>query len=67
MRRYGDAVEFLIETNSHSYYQIAVNLAGALVDLDRGADKKSWDTWDSKAEVATQIGDGFWTIEIAFR
>lgn len=61
---YGDVVEFLIETDSHSYYQLAVNPAGALVDLDRGADKKSWDTWDSKAEVATQIGDGFWTIEI---
>lgn len=61
---YGDAVEFLIETESHSYYQIAVNPAGAVVDFDRGADKKSWDDWDSKAEVATHVGDGFWTIEI---
>jgi len=61
---YGDVVEFLIETNAHSYYQIAVNPAGAIVDFDRGADKKSWDSWDSQAEVATQIGDGFWTIEI---
>jgi hypothetical protein len=61
---YGDCVEFLIETDSHSYYQIAVNPAGAIVDFDRGADKKSWDTWDSKAEVATEIGDGYWTVEI---
>jgi hypothetical protein len=61
---YGDAVEFLIETNLHSYYQIAVNPAGAIVDYDRGADKKSWDSWSAKAEVATQIGDGYWTIEI---
>ncbi|HWB00762.1 MAG TPA: DUF4838 domain-containing protein [Pirellulales bacterium] len=61
---YGDAVEFLIETDSHSYYQIVVNPAGAIVDLDRGVDKGSWDTWESKADVATQVGDGFWTIEI---
>ena len=64
---YGDVVEFLIATESHSYYQIAVNPAGAIVDFDRaGADKKSWDAWDSKAEVAAQCGDGFWTIEIRF-
>ena len=28
---YGDAVEIVLETESHSYYQIAVNPAGALV------------------------------------
>lgn len=62
---YGDVVEFLIETNSHSYYQIAVNPAGAIVDFDRaGVDKKSWDAWDSMAEAATEIGDDYWTIEI---
>lgn len=62
---YGDAVEFLIATESHSYYQIAVNPAGAVVDFDRaGVDNKSWDSWESKAEVATQVGDGYWTIEM---
>jgi hypothetical protein len=60
----GDVVEVLLQTDSHSYYQIAVNPAGAVVDYDRGADKRAWDDWDSLAEVATQIGDGFWTVEI---
>lgn len=61
---YGDAVEILLATESHNYYQIAVNPAGALVDLDRGADKNNWFNWDSQAEVATHIADGFWTAEI---
>ncbi len=61
---YGDLVEFLIQTDSHSYYQIAVNPAGVVVDFDRGASKAAWDSWGSGAEVATQIGDGFWTVEM---
>jgi tetratricopeptide (TPR) repeat protein len=61
---YGDAVEILLETESHSYYQIAVNPAGAVIDLDRGASKNSWYGWDSQAEVATQIADDHWTVEI---
>lgn len=61
---YGDAVEILLDTDSHSYYQIAVNPAGALVDLDRGASRNNWFNWSSQAEVATQTGDGFWTVEI---
>ncbi|HBL43444.1 DUF4838 domain-containing protein [Gimesia sp.] len=61
---YGDAVEILLNTESHSYYQLAVNPAGALIDLDRGADRNNWFRWDSQAEVATQIGDGYWTAEI---
>lgn len=61
---YGDVVEILLETDSHSYYQIAVNPAGALADLDRGADKSARFRWESQAEVATQIEEGRWTIEI---
>ncbi|QDT91673.1 DUF4838 domain-containing protein [Gimesia algae] len=61
---YGDAVEILLNTESHSYYQIVVNPAGALIDLDRGADRNNWFRWDSQAEVATQIADGYWTAEI---
>lgn len=61
---YGDAVEILLDTDSHSYYQIAVNPAGALIDLDRGASRNNWFNWSSQAEVATQAGDGFWTVEI---
>ena len=61
---YGDVVEIELETDAHSYYQIAVNPAGALVDLDRGANKANWFRWESQAEVATQIADDHWTIEI---
>ncbi len=61
---YGDVVEILLETEAHSYYQIAVNPSGALVDLDRGAAKKSWFGWDSQAEVATHVAEDHWTIEI---
>lgn len=61
---YGDAIEILLETESHSYYQIVVNPAGALVDLDRGTDKNNWFRWNSQAEVATHIADDHWTAEI---
>jgi Domain of unknown function (DUF4838)/Carbohydrate family 9 binding domain-like len=60
----GDAVEILLDTNMHSYYQIVVNPAGALIDLDRGTTRYQWFKWASQAEVATQAGDGYWTIEI---
>jgi len=61
---YGDAVEILLETDSHSYYQVAVNPAGVLVDLDRGAAKREWFRWESQAEVATHVADDHWTVEI---
>jgi tetratricopeptide (TPR) repeat protein len=61
---YGDAVEILLETESHSYYQIVVNPAGTLIDLDRGADRQHWFGWASQAEVATQVADDHWTVEI---
>ena len=60
----GDAVEILLQTDAHSYSQIAVNPAGALVDYDRGASKGAWDTWDSKAEVAARIAEDHWAVEI---
>jgi tetratricopeptide (TPR) repeat protein len=61
---YGDVVELLLASDSHSYYQIAVNPAGTLVDYDRGADKAAWSGWASQAEVATHVADDHWTIEI---
>ena len=60
---YGDVVEILLETDSHSYYQIAINPAGAMADMDWGAAKSARMRWASQAEVATQRGDGYWTIE----
>jgi len=61
---YGDAIEVLLETESRSYYQIAVSPSGAVVDLDRGASRDKWFSWDSQAEVATQVEDGDWTVEM---
>ena len=61
---YGDAVEVLIETESHSYYQIAISPSGAVVDMDRGAARDKWLSWDSNAEVATHIADDHWIIEM---
>jgi tetratricopeptide (TPR) repeat protein len=61
---YGDAVEVLLETESHSYYQIAINPSGAVVDLDRSAQRSASLSWDAQAEVATHIGDGYWDVEI---
>jgi len=59
----GDAVELLIETESHSYYQIAVNPAGAVFDADCAGATKALD-WDARAEVATHVADDHWTVEI---
>jgi hypothetical protein len=61
---YGDLVELLIETDEHSYYQIALNPGGALVDYDRGADKSGWSGWESQAEYAVDVADDHWTVEI---
>ncbi|MEZ6090459.1 MAG: DUF4838 domain-containing protein [Pirellulaceae bacterium] len=61
---HGDAIEIELATETHSYYQIAVSPAGHVVDLDRGAAKGQWFGWDSKAEVATQIADDHWTVEV---
>jgi hypothetical protein len=56
----GDSVTVLLETDAHSYYEIAINPAGAVLDVDRESDNFGW---DSQAEVATRIGDDYWTIE----
>lgn len=61
---YGDLIEILLETESHSYYQIVVNPAGAVVDLDRGAPRSAWYGWSSQAEVAAHTADDHWAVEI---
>ena len=61
---YGDCIEIELATDAHSYYQLAINPAGALIDLDRGAPRSQWFNWSSKAEVATHIADDHWTAEV---
>lgn len=58
----GDSVEIFIETDLHSYYQIVVNPAGAVLyrDLAEGGQAN----WTALADVATHIGDDFWSAEI---
>jgi hypothetical protein len=54
----------LIETQVHSYYQITINPAGAITDLDRGPGKKKGHRWNSNAEVAVHRGEDYWTAEV---
>ena len=58
----GDLVEILIETQMHAYYQLAINPAGALVDLDRQKGLRLG--WTSNAKAAAHIGDKVWTVEV---
>jgi hypothetical protein len=59
----GDCVEILLETQTHPYYQVAVNPAGAMVTLDRRNGALN-DKWSPNAQVATRVENGFWTVEI---
>ncbi|MDB4459105.1 DUF4838 domain-containing protein [bacterium] len=60
----GEHLELLIETDKHSYYQIAINPAGAMVNIDRGVSKSNWYDWSAQAEVATHLGEDFWSVEL---
>lgn len=62
----GDAVEILLETPALSYYQIAINPAGVVTDLDRSEPLVSAFNWNAEATVATQINEeeGTWTVEV---
>lgn len=62
---HGDAIEIEIATETHSYYQIAISPNGHVVDLDRGAPRGQWFSWDAKAQVVTHIADDHWTVEIS--
>jgi len=61
---YGDNIEILLETDRHSYYQIAVNPAGAIIDMDRSTDKAGRQRWSSQAEVATHVANDHWVVEV---
>lgn len=61
---YGDCVEILLETDARSYYQIAVSPFGAVADLDRSAARSAWFSWDSQAEVATEVCEDHWAAEV---
>ena len=58
----GDFVTLLVETSSHSYYEIAVNPAGVLLEIDHGEGGSP--RWTSGAQAAVHRGEGFWSAEI---
>ena len=60
----GDVIEIQLETDSHSYYQIVVNPAGAVIDIDRKAPKRHWYQWSSEAKVGAHVGKDFWSVEV---
>ncbi|MHC4872805.1 MAG: DUF4838 domain-containing protein [Planctomycetota bacterium] len=59
----GDNIELLLETQSHSYYQITICPSGAYVDVDRDGGIKM--NWSSGADIKTHIADDHWSIEIS--
>lgn len=60
----GEHLELLIETDKHSYYQIVINPAGAMVNIDRGVSKSNWYDWSAQAEVATHVDEESWSVEL---
>jgi hypothetical protein len=59
----GDHITLLIETASNSYYEIAINPAGAVLEIDHGKDGKGV-PWTSGAQIAVHRGDRQWSIEM---
>jgi len=59
----GDHITLLIETASNSYYEIAINPTGTVLEIDHGKDGKGV-RWTSGAQIAVHRGDRQWSIEM---
>ena len=59
----GDSLVLLLETQSHSYYELTIKPDGTVVNADRKGGVNNT-RWSSHAEAATYIGDGFWSMEV---
>jgi len=59
----GDVLEILMETQVHSYYQLAISPAGALVDVSHEDGRLEF-AWSSNAQVATHVGEDYWSAEV---
>lgn len=59
----GDHITLLIETASNSYYEIAINPAGIVLEIDHGKDGKGVQ-WTSGAQFAVHRGDKEWSLEM---
>jgi len=58
----GDFVSLIIETGSHSYYEIAVNPAGAVYETDRGEGGTS--EWRSGSTIGVHQDENAWSVEM---
>lgn len=59
----GDHITLLIETSSRSYYEISVNPAGAVYDIDHAPGGRGA-AWSGGAQVAVHRGADRWSIEM---
>lgn len=59
----GDHVTLLIETPSHTYYEIAIDPAGTLLDIDHSEGGKGV-KWTSGAQIAVHRDAAAWSIEM---
>jgi hypothetical protein len=57
----GDNIDLMIETQGHSYYQVAIGPSGAITDVDR---KTRETLWKSGIQAATHIGENYWSMEV---
>jgi hypothetical protein len=60
--RVGDYLGVTIETEGHSYYQVAVNPDGKIYDADRQNGRVT--KWESLAFTETEKGKEFWRIKL---
>ena len=58
----GDNIDLLIQTQAHTYYQIAIGPTGTMVGLDRESGMNI--KWSPGAEAAAHRGKDFWSIEL---
>ena len=60
----GDNLDLLIQTQTHTYYQIAISPSGAVVGADRDLQNGVYLRWSPDADVATHMGKNFWSVEL---
>lgn len=58
----GDAVEILIETQTHAYYRITVQADGTLSAADHAQFPNP--QWQAGAEASVHSGEDHWTVEL---
>ncbi len=60
----GDNLDILIQTQTHSYYQIAISPSGGVVGSDRDRRKGVHLRWSPDAEIVSHLGKDFWSVEL---